>query len=104
MRLPEVPKLRLKTLTDRNYKVWVLDMDLQLGTYWIDIDNLLKKVRKCKEPITEVLYNEWIEELSLITPGVNPDDWSYKYVARYIFSIGTNHHGRSANVSAHDQG
>ena len=85
--MPEVPKLGLKTLTGKNYTFWVIDMDLQLGTYWIDIDNLRKKVRKSKVPIIEVLYDEWVEEPSLITPGVNPDDWSYKYVARYIYSV-----------------
>ena len=57
VRLPEVPKLGLKNLTDKNYRHWTMDMDLQLGTYWIEIDALLKKVRKSKDPITEDAYS-----------------------------------------------
>ena len=33
------------------------------------------------------MYQTWIEELELITPGVNPDDWAFKYVGRYLFSV-----------------
>ena len=59
MRLPEVPKLGLKPLTDKNYKDWIVDMDLQLGTYWIEIEMLPNKCRKSKEVITESMVTEW---------------------------------------------
>ena len=87
VRLPEVPKLGLKVPTDKNYKDWVIDPDLQLGTYWTGIEELFKKAGMSKVQITEEMHDKWVSELNLITPGCNPEDWKFKFVSRYLYSV-----------------
>ena len=46
----------MKPLIDENYKDWVIDLDLQLGTYWTGIEELFKKAGMSKVQITEEMH------------------------------------------------